>query len=194
MLRLFPRPNVTLSSNGLYGPRCYLLHLRAGLLLDSVEFRSLPSGLHLVEKVVMLVFHSPPLLSPRITGTSRKTPRGAYVSLPVVRSPRKTSGFTLFSIGVFAPSVRPRPWHHVPALKSLVRDLQFDSESTEDIWEPARWFFELRKAPETDLGAGTDAWHRWSEEFDDAVVDDGSDGSEVSPAISKRVSSLLMRQ
>ena len=94
-------------------------------------------------------------------------------------------GFRLSSLGVLlARSVRPRPWLHVPALKSLVRELQSNSDSgssQEDIMAPARRFFELRKASLTNLGdTDTDAWHRWSEELDfDVGDDDGSDAFEV---------------
>ncbi|KAF8264683.1 hypothetical protein EI94DRAFT_1805512 [Lactarius quietus] len=54
----------------------------------------------------------------------------------------------------------------------------FSIESTQDIWAPARRFFELCKAPDADLGGGAGAWHRWSEELHDAVVKNGSDESE----------------
>jgi hypothetical protein len=83
-------------------------------------------------------------------------------------------GFRLSSLGILlARSVRPRPWRHVPALKALVRELQSDSDGSQDVWAPARRFFELRKArPAADLG---NAWHRWSEELD-FDVDDGGVG------------------
>jgi hypothetical protein len=79
--------------------------------------------------------------------------------------------------------VRPRPWRHVPALKALVRELQSNTDGGEDIWAPARQFFEQRKAPHLDLG-DADAWHRWSEELDfdvdDGSVEDGGDAFDVS--------------
>ncbi|KAF8264240.1 hypothetical protein EI94DRAFT_1738825 [Lactarius quietus] len=135
------------------------------LQLDGVEFSSLPSGLHLVEEDV--VYFTKDGLRGVCIFTRRETPEEGQ------------RGYRLFSIGVLlAPSVRPRPWRHVPALKALVRELQSNSDSTEDIWAPARRFFELRKAPDADLG-GFDAWHRWSEELDDGVVEDDSDGSEM---------------
>ncbi|KAH9025913.1 hypothetical protein EDB84DRAFT_1563883 [Lactarius hengduanensis] len=65
----------------------------------------------------------------------------------------------------------PAPLAPRPQLKALVRGLHSDSagqgDSNQDVWEPARRFFELRKARLEDLG-GAGAWHRWSEglEFD----------------------------
>ena len=81
-------------------------------------------------------------------------------------------GFRLSSLGILlARSVRPRPWRHVPALKALVRELQSTSDDSQDVWAPARRFFELRMArPAAGLG---DAWHGWSEELDFDDVDDG---------------------
>ena len=97
-------------------------------------------------------------------------------------------GFRLSSLGILlARSLRPRPWRHVPALKALVRELHSDpaaqGDSSQDVWAPARRFFELRKARLEDLG-GAGAWNRWSEELefdiDDGGVEDDGDGYEVS--------------
>ncbi|KAH9052235.1 hypothetical protein EDB87DRAFT_1835957 [Lactarius vividus] len=105
--------------------------------------------------------------------------------------PTKTSeqgqcGFCLSSLGILLThSPCPHPWRHVPALKALVHDLHSNSiaqgDSSQDVWEPARWFFELHKARLEDLG-GAGAWHSWSEELefdmDDGRVKDVSDGYE----------------
>ncbi|KAH9024647.1 hypothetical protein EDB83DRAFT_2527077 [Lactarius deliciosus] len=94
-------------------------------------------------------------------------------------------GFHLSSLGILLVcSLHPRPWRqwHVPALKALVRDLRPDSaaqgDSSQDVWEPARRFFELRKARLEDLGRAG-AWHRRCEELiveldmDDGGAQDG---------------------
>ncbi|KAH9163416.1 hypothetical protein EDB89DRAFT_2148581 [Lactarius sanguifluus] len=110
-----------------------------------------------------------------------KKPDGRITQLPIKLAMRQTSekgqrGFHLSSLGILlARSFCPRPWHHVPALKAL-------GNSSQDVWEPVRRFFGLRKARLEDLG-GAGAWHRWSEELefdmDDGGVEDGSDGYEV---------------
>ncbi|KAH8986826.1 hypothetical protein EDB86DRAFT_2230338 [Lactarius hatsudake] len=93
---------------------------------------------------------------------------------------------SLLSRHLLARSLRSRPWRHVPALKTLVRDLHSDSaaqcDSSQDVWEPARRFFERRKAHLEDL-SGTGAWHRWSEEIELDMAQDGSDGYEGPPHI-----------
>ena len=75
---------------------------------------------------------------------------------------------------LFARSVRPRPWFHVPA---IVRDLHSSpvaqDESSLDIWAPARWFFELPKARPADLDAAG-AWHGWNKQLDFGIVDSGA--------------------
>ncbi|KAH9022599.1 hypothetical protein EDB84DRAFT_1564944 [Lactarius hengduanensis] len=128
----------------------------ADLQLDGVEFSSLPSRLDLVEQDVM------------------------YFTKDGLRG---QPGFRLSSLGILlARSLPPRPWRHVPALKALVRDLHSDSAaqgySSQGVWEPARRFFEPRKARLEDLG-GAGTWHRWSEELefdmDNGVAEDGSD-------------------
>jgi hypothetical protein len=105
-------------------------------------------------------------------------------------------GFRLRSLGVLlARSVRPRPWRHVPALKALVRELQSETDSSEDIWAPARRFFEQRKAPHLELG-DVDTWHRWSEELDfdvdDGGAEDSGDAFEVSLRLFAKVSCQLI--
>ncbi|KAH8985050.1 hypothetical protein EDB86DRAFT_3105849 [Lactarius hatsudake] len=143
------------------------------LQLDGVEFSSLPSGLHLVEQDVVYF--------------TKDGLRGVCVFTRRQTSEQGQRGFRLSSLGILlARSLRPRPWRHVPALKALVRDLHSDSapqgDSSQDVWEPARRFFDLRKARLGDLG-GAGAWHRWSEELefdtdDDGGVEDVSDGYE----------------
>lgn len=133
------------------------------LNLDGVEFSSLPSGLHLVEQDV--VYFTKDGLRGVCVFTRRETPEQGQ------------RGFRLRSLGVLlARSVRPRPWRHVPALKALVRELQSETDSSEDIWAPARRFFEQRKAPHLELG-DVDTWHRWSEELDFDVDDGGAEDS-----------------
>ncbi|KAH9023828.1 hypothetical protein EDB85DRAFT_2183174 [Lactarius pseudohatsudake] len=135
--------------------------------LDGVEFSSLPSGLHLVEQDVVL--HE-----------GRPARRVRFYLAPDIRA---RPARLLSSLGILlARSLRPRPWRHIPALKALVRDLHSDSAaqgySSQAVWEPARRFFEPRKARLEDLG-GAGTWHRWSEELefdtDDGGVEDGSD-------------------
>ena len=81
-------------------------------------------------------------------------------------------GFRLSSLGVLlAKSSRPRPWRHVPPLKSLVRSMysRFQVEGIYDPgqfdWSSAESFFEQRKDSQIDsLGSGT--WRGWSDELD----------------------------
>ncbi|KAH9164682.1 hypothetical protein EDB89DRAFT_2077821 [Lactarius sanguifluus] len=125
-------------------------------MIDGVEFCSLPSGLHLY--------------------LTKDGLRDMYIFTQRQTSEKGQRGFHLSSLGILlARSFCPRPWHHVPALKAL-------GNSSQDVWEPVRRFFGLRKARLEDLG-GAGAWHRWSEELefdmDDGGVEDGSDGYEV---------------
>ena len=82
-------------------------------------------------------------------------------------------GFRLSSLGILlAPSVRPRPWRHVAALKVLAQEIytpleQDARELQEGDWAPAQQFFEERRVRSTDLGGAGD-WHRWSEEVHDS--------------------------
>ena len=67
--------------------------------------------------------------------------------------------------------MRPRPWKHVTALKSLAQEIyaslgQEARELQEDDWAPAQRFFDERRVRHTDLGGAGD-WHRWSEEVND---------------------------
>ena len=157
---------------------------RADLQLDGVEFSSLPSGLHLVEEDVVYVSHSSPcaLVLPLWTRYFTKDGlRGVCIFTRRSTTEHGQRGFRLSSLGILlARSVRPRPWRHVPALKALVRELQSNSDSGQDIWAPARQFFELRKTRPADPG-GAGAWHRWSEELDFDVDDSGAEGGGDEP-------------
>jgi hypothetical protein len=81
-------------------------------------------------------------------------------------------GFRLSSLGVLlAKSSRPRPWRHVPSLKSLFRSMysRFQGEGIYDPgqfdWSSAESFFEQRKDSQIDSpGSGT--WRGWSDELD----------------------------
>ncbi|KAI9456040.1 hypothetical protein BJY52DRAFT_1213071 [Lactarius psammicola] len=141
---------------------------RADVQLDGVEFSSLPSGLHLVEQDVVYF--------------TKDGLRGVCIFSRRPTSEHGQRGFRLSSLGILlARSPRPRPWRHVTALKALVHEIHSDpaaqGESSQDVWEPARRFFELRKASLSDLG-GAGAWHRWSEELDFGIDDGGVDGYE----------------
>ena len=82
-------------------------------------------------------------------------------------------GFRLTSLGIIlAKSRRPRPWRHLTALKELAESLygRFTGSSAslellEEDWEPARLFFEERKARVPDLG-GVGDWNGWSHDLD----------------------------
>ncbi|KAH9169762.1 hypothetical protein EDB89DRAFT_2072613 [Lactarius sanguifluus] len=69
----------------------------------------------------------------------------------------------------------PLPLATRPVLKALVHDLHSDpavqGDIGQDVWAPARRFFELPKARLADLG-GAGVWLRWS----DGGADDGGDG------------------
>ncbi|KAH9164216.1 hypothetical protein EDB89DRAFT_1859404, partial [Lactarius sanguifluus] len=141
--------------------------------VDGVEFCSLPSGLHLVMQDVPYLM--------------KDGPRDVYIFTQRQTSEKGQRGFCLSSLGILlARSLCPRPWRHVPALKALECDRHFDSttqgDSSQDVWEPVRQFFGLRKARLEDLGSAG-AWHGWNEELefdmDDSGVEDGSDGYEV---------------
>ncbi|KAH9057019.1 hypothetical protein EDB83DRAFT_2520952 [Lactarius deliciosus] len=97
---------------------------------------------------------------------TKDSPRGVYVFTRRQTSEQGQRGFRLSSLSILlARSLRPPSWHHVPALKALVRDLHSDSAaqgySSQGVWEPVR---------------------RWREELeldiDDSGVEDGSDGYE----------------
>jgi len=85
-------------------------------------------------------------------------------------------GFRLSSLGVLlAKSSRPRPWQHVPSLKSLIRSMysRFKEEGIYDPeqfdWSTAESFFEQRKDSQTD-SSDPGAWRGWSDELDSVSV------------------------
>lgn len=86
-------------------------------------------------------------------------------------------GFRLFSLGVLlAKSSRPRPWRHVPSLKSLIHSTysQFKKEGIYDPeqfdWSFAEGFFEQRKHSQASA-SDSSAWRGWSDELDAVGVD-----------------------
>ena len=107
--------------------------------------------------------------------------RGDHQGVSIFRR-RETSeqghrGFRLFSLGVLlAKSSRPRPWRHVPSLKSLIRSmyLRFEEEGIYDPgkfdWSPAESFFERRKYSQSD-SSDSGAWRGWSDELDSVSAD-----------------------
>ncbi|KAL4071859.1 hypothetical protein J3A83DRAFT_4236902 [Scleroderma citrinum] len=141
-----------------------------GLSLDGVEFSTLPSGLHLVDRDVVYFT------------------KDIHAGVSVFRR-RRTSehgqrGFRLSALGVLlARSSRPRPWLHVDALNALIdriyaivnqrdrRELGSTLEPSEEAgdWEPARAFFEKRAVRRVDLrGAGQ--WRGWGHELDNPAL------------------------
>lgn len=130
--------------------------------LDGVEFSALPSALHLVEHDVVHF--------------TKNSHRGVCVFTRRQTSEQGQRGFRLSSFGILlVRSVRPRPWRHIAALKALAHEIYASldqqargsvREPQEDDWEPARQFFEERRAQHTDLGDAGE-WRRWSEELDD---------------------------
>ncbi|OBZ73374.1 Protein LCHN [Grifola frondosa] len=139
------------------------LILHADLDLTHVEFSCLPSGLHLIDRDV--VYFN----------------KGDHQGVCIFRR-RKTAehghrGFRLSSLGILlAKSPRPRPWQHVSALKALVETIYSSLEDRDALepvhsdWDPARTFFEDRKARQPDLG-GTGEWKGWSAELDSDAPD-----------------------
>lgn len=136
--------------------------------LDGVEFSVLPSGLHLVERDT--VYFS----------------QGAHSGLAVFRRrPTRAQahrGFRLSSLGILLQTApRPRPWLHVPALRSLADSIYADADAreqdgdedllglgasgdlTEADFAPAGKWFEERKAYGQ---VSTDSWSGWSDELD----------------------------
>ncbi|KAI0064962.1 hypothetical protein BV25DRAFT_1906451 [Artomyces pyxidatus] len=131
--------------------------------LDGVEFSSLPSGLHLVEQDVLYFTNN------------------EHHGVAVFKRRKTTElghrGFRLSSLGILlAKSAKPRPWRHVPTLRTLVTDLYKTLEEREVLeprdedWDPARKFFDERKVRPGDLD-GTQDWKQWSQELDGADVD-----------------------
>ncbi|KIJ67315.1 hypothetical protein HYDPIDRAFT_148817 [Hydnomerulius pinastri MD-312] len=133
------------------------------LQLDGVEFSTLPSGLHLVDRDVVYF--------------TKDTHSGVCVFRRRRTTEHGQRGFRLSSLGILlVKSTRPRPWRHVEALKSLV-DTVYSSlehrgvlEASEADWEPARAFFEERKVRRADLGGAGD-WHGWSYELDSPKIE-----------------------
>ncbi|KAH7886752.1 hypothetical protein F5I97DRAFT_1869973 [Phlebopus sp. FC_14] len=132
------------------------------LQLDGVEFSTLPSGLHLVDRDVVYFA------------------KDAHSGVCIFRRRRTTEhgqrGFRLSSLGILlVKSTRPRPWRHVDALKTLVDGVYSSLESrgvlepVETDWELARTFFEERKVRRADLGGAGD-WYGWSQELDNPNV------------------------
>ncbi|TFY60215.1 hypothetical protein EVJ58_g5293 [Rhodofomes roseus] len=85
-------------------------------------------------------------------------------------------GYRLSSLGILlAQSSRPRPWLHVPALKSLFGTVFASLDAViplERNWDPARAFFEERKVRQPDMG-GAGVWGGWGAELegDGAALD-----------------------
>lgn len=83
-------------------------------------------------------------------------------------------GFRLSSLGILlAKSPRPRPWRHVPALKTLIQNI-YDNiegrgmlEMIDNDLEPARVFFETHKT-RLPIGEAED-WNGWSQELDGVI-------------------------
>jgi hypothetical protein len=144
--------------------------------LTNVEFSSLPSGLHLVEEDVVCVLSSVLKLPLFSTPRSRYFTKGDNQGVSVFRR-RETSeqghrGFRLSSIGVLlAKSSRPRPWRHVPSLKTLIRSMysHFKEEGIYDPgqfdWSPAEIFFKQREVSRAD-SFDSGHWSGWSDELD----------------------------
>ena len=81
-------------------------------------------------------------------------------------------GFRLSSLGVLLAKLpRPRPWRHVPSLKSLIRSMysRFQEEGIYDPgqfdWSSAESFFKQRRDSQTD-SSGSGVWRGWSDELD----------------------------
>ncbi|EIW77717.1 hypothetical protein CONPUDRAFT_108960 [Coniophora puteana RWD-64-598 SS2] len=128
------------------------------LVLDGIEFSTLPSGLHLVEQDVVYFTHE------------------GHPGVSVFRRRRTTEegqrGFRLSALGILlAPSVRPRAWRHVAPLRHVINaiysplEIHGRLEPQESDWGPARAFFEERRVQHDDLGGAGD-WNGWSQELD----------------------------
>ncbi|CAK5269708.1 unnamed protein product [Mycena citricolor] len=133
------------------------------LSLKNLEFNALPSGLHLVEQDVVYF--------------NKDDQHGVCVFKRRKTVDHGHRGFRLSSLGILVgKSSRPRPWRHTVALKELINNLysRFESlerDPTEADWEPARIFFEARKASRPNLGGAGD-WNGWSEELLERLDDD----------------------
>ncbi len=139
-----------------------------------LEFNALPSGLHLVEKDVVYVFLPFALIRglKLYSYFSKENQHGVCVFHRRQTQEHGHRGFRLSSLGIIlAKSLRPRPWRHVKALKSVIDSIYLRASTranldlTEEDWEPARLFFEERKVRRADLG-GVGDWMGWSNELD----------------------------
>ncbi|KAJ7199700.1 hypothetical protein GGX14DRAFT_661774 [Mycena pura] len=154
------------------------------LSLDNLEFSALPSGLHLVEQDVVCVSRFTPASGPHLrrwvcptTYFNKDGQHGVCVFRRRKTTEQGHRGFRLSSLGILlAKSARPRPWRHTAALKELTTLIYARFESSASLvpadsdWEPARAFFNERKAVRASLGGAGD-WNGWSHELldDDAV-------------------------
>ncbi|KAJ7479800.1 hypothetical protein FB451DRAFT_1086361 [Mycena latifolia] len=134
------------------------------LNLDNLEFSALPSGLHLVEEDVVYF--------------TKDGQRGVCVFRRRKTVDQGHRGFRLSSLGILlAKSARPRPWRHTAALKELTTLIysRFESSASlvpvESDWDPARTFFNERKAVRADLGGAGD-WNGWSHELLERLDED----------------------
>ncbi|KAJ7186505.1 hypothetical protein C8R46DRAFT_980782 [Mycena filopes] len=133
------------------------------LNLDNLEFSALPSGLHLVEEDVVYF--------------TKEGQHGVCVFRRRKTVDHGHRGFRLSSLGILlAKSARPRPWKHTTALKELTTLIysRFESSASlvpiESDWDPARAFFNERKATRADLGGAGD-WNGWSHELLERLED-----------------------
>jgi hypothetical protein len=75
-------------------------------------------------------------------------------------------GARLLSVGVLvAPSLRPRPWRHIVALKKFAVHL----EDRYMVKNPLVDYFDLHKARGLSLGE-PDVWTGWEDELSNATV------------------------
>ncbi|KIY43221.1 hypothetical protein FISHEDRAFT_78730 [Fistulina hepatica ATCC 64428] len=130
---------------------------------DGLEFSALPSGLHLVEEDVIYF--------------SKDGHQGVCIFRRRKTTEEGHRGFRLSSLGILLQkSARPRPWVHTPALKYLTTQIYSKLEAANVLepspsdWEPAREFFEARRAQ----SSSSTTWHSWAAELDD-VLHDASD-------------------
>ncbi|EEB91831.1 hypothetical protein MPER_09746, partial [Moniliophthora perniciosa FA553] len=131
--------------------------------LDSLEFNTLPSGLHLVDQDVVYF--------------SKNGHQGVCAFRRVKTAEQGQRGFRLSSLGVLvAKSGRPKPWCHVAALKDLIamlysrQELSGSLQPSEADWEPSRRYFEEHKTRDSGIGDEV-AWKGWSYELDGTDAD-----------------------
>ncbi|TRM66558.1 hypothetical protein BD626DRAFT_565660 [Schizophyllum amplum] len=146
--------------------------------LDNLEYSALPSGLHLVEQDVVYF--------------TKDGHHGVCAFRRRRTSEQGHRGFRLSSVGILlAKCRRPRPWMHTSALKDLTTMIYARLEAsgvlepTEADWEPARVFFDARRAREPGLGGAGD-WNGWAADLEDPVSSDGfvnPDPSSQSPTL-----------